>query len=317
MTDKQLSFKDDELIKTLNRVYGLFRKGEFAKAIAHLEEALKIDYDYPGITSALKCANFWLDKKAKGEKEEDLYQRGEYLTAQWAHFTSFVQRVKDVSEKCLYSLKQWVFGTALSCYKDLYDKSSVYDSRVLLKIGRCYKGVGNYASAIEFLEIANQQKGGSPVVLSELADCYAQINELRTSKVFFREAFFIDPQGIDLSRIESAMIHRLVDKLEEKGFSGSVLAEWIPVFGAIFGVFNVKRELRPIEFGRLKQNIFKLEIQLKEGKAQKELIVPRLIKHYFWLIDHYVTAGEEKSKIEEVLRKIQAIDPVIYKEYTK
>jgi tetratricopeptide (TPR) repeat protein len=124
MTDKQLSFKDDELIKTLNRVYALFKKGEFAKAIVRLEEALKIDYDYPGITAALKCANFWLERKAKLEKEQDRYQRGEYLTGQWTHFTSFAQRIKGVSEKCLYSVKQWVFGSALSCYKELYEQSS-------------------------------------------------------------------------------------------------------------------------------------------------------------------------------------------------
>ena len=42
----------------------------------------------------------------------------------------------------------------------------------------------------------------------------------------------------------------------------------------------------------------------------------RLINHYFWLIDHYLASGEERPKIEEVLERIKALDPVVFKEYT-
>ena len=317
MTDKQLSFKDNELIKIMNQVHGLFQEGRFIKATEELEKAHGIDFDYPGVTSSLKCANFWLDKKKRLLNITDNFERGEYLMSQWNHFTVFFKRLENVSEKCLYSLKQWVFGTALNSYKNLYEESGIYNSDVLLHIGRCYKGIGNYENAIEYLEIASQQKSGNPAILTELADCYALINELRVSKVFFREAFFIDPRSIELNRIESPMIQRLIDKLKEKGLSGQDLAEWIPVYGVIYGVFNVKRELRPIEFGKLKQSIFKYENDLRETNIPERYLIPRLIKHYFWLIDHYVSTGEAKSKIDEVLAKVKKLDPVIYKEYTK
>ena len=317
MTDKQLSFKDNELIKIMNQVHGFFQEGKFKKAAEELEKALGIDFDYPGVTSSLKCANFWLDKKKKLLNITDNFERGEYLMSQWKHFAVFFKRLENVSEKSLYSLKQWVFGTALISYKNLYEDSGIYNSDVLLHIGRCYKGIGNYENAIEYLEIASQQKSGNPAILTELADCYALINELRVSKVFFREAFFIDPQAVELNRIESPMIQRLIDKLKEKGLSGQDLAEWIPVYGAIYGVFNVKRELRPIEFGKLKQSIFKYENDLREADLPEGYLIPRLIKHYFWLIDHYVSTDEAKSKIDEVLAKVKKLDPVIYKEYTK
>ena len=317
MTDKQLAFKDDELIRILNRVYDLFRDGRIPEASASLEEALKIDFDYPGVTAAMKCANFWGEKQKKLAETEDGYEKGEYLLEQWGRFTAFTARMPDVSEKCIYSLKGWVFGAALQCYKRLYEQSSVCDAEVLLKIGRCFKGIGDYMSAIEYLEIANQQKSDMPAVLAELADCYAQINELRASKVFFREAFFIDPQQVDLNRIETAMIKRLAGKLKEKGLSGAELMEWLPVYGAVYGVFNVKRELRPIEFGKLKQSIFRLETALKKDKDAAGHLVPRLIKHYFWLIDHYVATGEEKAKIEDVLEKVKGLEPTIYREYAK
>jgi tetratricopeptide (TPR) repeat protein len=317
MSDNQLAFKEDEIIRILNHVYDLFREGHFTEAAQELEKALKIDYEYPGITSSLKCANFWIEKEEKLGSLEDRYERGEFLILQWRHFTSFVSRIGDVSEKCLYSIKQSVFKTALECYESLYGESGIYDSDLLLNIGRCYKGIGNYEKAVEYLEIAGQQRNGSPPILAELADCYSLINEVRASKAFFREAFFLNPQEIDLSNIESAAITRLVERLKKKGLTNPELAEWLPVYATIYGVFNVKRELRPIEFGKLKQRIFQYENDIRKNRDRSGTVTPRLLNHYFWLIDHYMSAGEERSRIEEVLGKIRSLDPVIYKEYTQ
>ena len=143
------------------------------------------------------------------------------------------------------------------------------------------------------------------------------VNEMRAGKAFFREAFFLGPQEIDLNNLESVVITRLIAKLNDKGYTGPELSEWIPVYGTIFGIFNIKRELRPIEFGKLKQNIFKYENELKCSHENCGFTLPRLANHYFWLIDHYISTNEEKSKIDEVLEKIKNLNPEIYKEYTK
>ena len=317
IADRQLAFKDDEVIKILNNVYSLFREGQFSESIGRLEEALKIDYEYPGVTSSLKCANFWKEKQEKLAQISDTYERGEFFMAQWRHFSSFAARVGDVSEKCLFSIKQYVFGKALVCYKKLNDASGIYDSDLLLHIGRCYKGIGDYEKAIEYLQIASNQKSESPAIIAELADCYSLVNETRASKAFFREAFFINPQEIEAANLESGYIHRLTEKLESKGLGESEIAEWIPVYGTIYGVFNIKRELRPIEFGKLKQTIFKYENDIRQRGDKPGSLLPRLINHYFWLIDHYISTGEEKEKIEEILAKLKNLDPVIYKEYTQ
>ena len=44
--------------------------------------------------------------------------------------------------------------------------------------------------------------------------------------------------------------------------------------------------------------------------------MPRLINRYFWLIDHYLAAGEQRERIEEVLEKIRDLDPQVHREYT-
>ena len=70
-----------------------------------------------------------------------------------------------------------------------------------------------------------------------------------------------------------------------------------------------------LEFGNLKQAIYQLETE-KVGRTGSELAVPRLINHYFWLIDHYLAVGEERERIDEVLEKIQRLDHRVHREYT-
>jgi hypothetical protein len=100
------------------------------------------------------------------------------------------------------------------------------------------------------------------------------------------------------------------------GYAGGELAEWIPVYGVLFGVLNVKRELRPLEYGKLKQSIYSLEKRIDEDdETESAYVVPRLLNRYFWLIDHFVISKENRERIEEITQKIKALDETIYDQY--
>jgi hypothetical protein len=88
------------------------------------------------------------------------------------------------------------------------------------------------------------------------------------------------------------------------------------VYGAVFGVFNVKRELKAVEAGKLRQSIYQLENESREGGEDRATLVPRLINRYFWIIDYYIAAKEDRARIDEVLLKIRLLDQSIYKQYT-
>ena len=81
------------------------------------------------------------------------------------------------------------------------------------------------------------------------------------------------------------------------------------------GVFNIKRPLRSQEIGRLKQDIYAKESEYKDPSNDSELIVPRLLNLYLWLLDYYLLSKESINKINELLLKIKLLDPAIYKEY--
>lgn len=301
----------------LSAAYKQITDHELDRAADTLGQALSIDFDATDVVTALKYVNFWSDRQATVETIEDVFGRGEYLVGQWETFQGFVSRIGEPVEAAVNALRRHVFRQALRYYREVYQERSNRDADLLIRIGRCYKGTGEFDKALRFYQAAGGQKPDSAEVLAELADLLALIQEPSKAKAFFREAFFLDPQRIEIGRLESQLIRRLVASVEEAGYHGRFLKEWIPVFGVLYGVFTVKRELRSIEFGRLKQSIYLLEQELRENRGEPEVIKPRLINRYFWLIDHYVATNETQDKIDEVKVRIRSVDEHVYRQYTK
>jgi tetratricopeptide (TPR) repeat protein len=299
-------------------ILDLMRDGFFSEAETALEACLEIDFEHADIISALKYSKFWKPRAQRLEILTDDMERGEYLLKEWVNFLAYLRGCKHLFEAGSYACRVWLFSHALSAYQKLLRSSAVPDPDLLFRMGRCLKALGDYERAAEFLESALQGKRENAEFLAELADCYAFLNETKAAKAFFREAFFISALLIDIDFIESELIVRLIERIRVIGYSGKELKVWLPVYAVLYGVFNVKRELRPLEYGRLKQAIYTLERELRDQRdeQQKNLLVPRLLYHYFWLIDHYIGSKDSRDNVEEVLRKIKLLDESVYEQFT-
>lgn len=317
MHDKQSS--DENLEGMLAEAYDAVRSHELDRALRVLEHALSIDFDSDDVVTSMKFVNFWQERDRVAADIGHAFEYGEYYLEQWPLFEAFVERIGCPCEPCLFAVRQHVFGLALDRFSDLLEDSeggAAEDPSLLLRIGRCKKGLGVYDEAVRFFEAAAAERSDDAEVIAELADSYALVNEVQASKAFFREAFFLEPQRVHLEMLESQMIRALVAKVREQGLEDAALREWIPVYGVLYGVFNVKREMRSIEYGKLKQSIYALEREMQEGRDKDGLVEPRLMNRYFWLIDHYVTSGEDTAKIDEVLLKLRSINERVYQQYT-
>ncbi len=304
--------------RLLSQVYDLLKAGELEQANKELAGILQQDLENSDVIYALTGVNFWTDKLKKASAASTAFERGEFLVSQWKPFIVYMEKQGKEQEPVLYALKQCVFTLALRCYQSLYrEDGTSQDPELYRKTGLCFKAQGDYERALHLLEQAKDGDKDSPAILAELADCYALCGEARLSKVLFREAFFQGAGRIDLHFLESEIVQRLVVQVQALGFTGSELVEWIPVYGVLYGVLNIKRELRALEFGKLKQAIYALENEIKDTTAEnRSILVPRLINHYFWLIDHYVNVNDEKTRINEVLLKIKLLDTDVYNRYT-
>ncbi|GHV79476.1 hypothetical protein AGMMS49944_12670 [Spirochaetia bacterium] len=321
----QAMSEEQSVQRLIQKAYEKLKTSDAAQAIGALEEALGIDFENPEVVYALNCIHWWLER-IRGDpsrnEQSDTYARGEFILSQWDAFYGFLDRIGgdaghvESYDPCLYAVKRFVYSTALQSFEDILgDGVNQHDPGSLLLVGRCYKGVGNYDEALKYLEQAVRFKREDGEALSQLADVNALMEETRSAKALFREAFYMDAQKVDIRSMESEMILRLRDRVEAEGHKEKELLEWIPIYGCLFGVFSVKRELKQIEVGRLKQSIFTLENAVRGKPEDLNLLTPRLINRYFWLIDHYENVQEDPALIEETLLKIKIVDPAVYERY--
>lgn len=324
----------EKISSLMHSVEECLKSGDLEKAKSLLGECLALDFNDKTVAKSLMNVDFWIERKARFQHENGYYDRGIYLLHHWKVFISFSKGEKDNSEsdELIYPLKYWVFNQALQNFKEasahasgLSDITSdsqtaattgLDDPDFLRKIGFCYKNLGDYSTALEYLETAMSYRSECASLMAEAADCYALVNELKISKLYFREAFFIDPQSVDILSLESILIKKLVERVQEMWSNEKQMKEWIPVYGALYGVFNMKRELKALEVVKLKQSITTLEHQIDDKEENRDIVIPRLINHYFWLIDYYMSVRDSKDRIEDILRKINKINPSIYELYS-
>ena len=300
----------------LEAAHAAVRDRDLEQASAHLERALTVDFDSDDVLAAMKYVKFWRERERQIAGISHAYERGQFFLDQWPVFDEFAARASHVCEPCMQSVRQYAFGSALAAFESMLTDNDTADAGLLMRIGRCHKGLGSYDRAVQYLEASAADQSEDAEIVAELADAYALVNEMQAAKVFFREAFFLDPQRVHLEELESQLIRALADRVAEQGFERAELLEWVPVYGVLLGVLNVKRELRSIEYGKLKQSIYALERELRDGRTPKSVVEPRLINRYFWLIDHYLATREDPAKVDEVLLKLRAVNERIYRQYT-
>lgn len=305
--------------KDFNQALKFVEECKIGDAEDLLKNTLPLDLDNKPIVQAIKLCEIW-SEIFKGLAGLSDFDKGELLVSKWKQFMSETGEVPEEYEKIVYSFRKGIFSLALEYYSRISEeKDDELKAEILRKIGLCYKKLGSYEVALKFLTDANnvstQQKSA---IMAEMADCYAFCGETKGAKMLFREAFYMDAEKIDFYFLDSPLIKVLIKKVEEKGYSGSALHEWVAVYGIILGVFNVKRLLQAQEVVRLKQEIFSKESELKCQNCSDETLKPRLLLLYLLLIDYYNTSDVPVgSNIREIMLKIKLLDPEFHEQMYK
>ncbi|MGP1594525.1 MAG: tetratricopeptide repeat protein [Treponema sp.] len=295
------------------------KRGELEQSYTLLRQILEQDLENKEVLYAIRGISFWRDRVRYAMMQPNDFLRGENVIAQWKDFLEYMYKNGEYYESILYVFKCGVFSIALQFYRDMIAVNpTVHTAELYRKTGLCYKALGDYETAINCLRYAADVNPDSSAIIAELADAYALSGEVRFSKVFFREAFFKNASEIEFCFLESDIMEALIKRVEAAGYKEKELSEWLPVFAVLDGVFSVKRELKALELGKLRQSIYTLENELRSKTAKNvNLLIPRLINHYFWLIDHYMNGNGEKTKIDEILLRIKLLDEEIYERYIR
>lgn len=308
----------------IKEVLKLLEEGNPFRAQEMVSSLYEQDLDSKELTFTNRCCTFWIDITKRLRTIQDPFERSQRILPEWKIFQSFLQRVKSpVYMPALTAMQIGFFSSALQLYTQLLDERDfVKKIEIYRGAGICYKEIGDYNNArvclVEANDICQRNKINAASIIAELADCYALCGEERKSKVLFREAFFIDPESIDITFLDSELIKNLIKKTREKGYSGHELLYWIPVFGSIYRVFNITRDIESNDLSKIKIDFYAMENEFKDPSCNKKILIPRLFNYALRLIDFYNLHQEENMKaINELKNKMCLWDQGIYEEYIK
>ncbi len=313
--DGQLTFDDDPLFVKQSKAHRLLEQGLFTEAIELFENIAKENPNYPGILDGIKASKFWVSRKNKLKKYNKSYDRGKLLLKEWKDFEKYMSKNSIKHGRATASIQKYIFNDIIESFSIAYNEGVIPDTDILIQIGDCFKKLGNYEKAIDIYEYARTFNPEDPSLLAKLADCYFSIDETSKAKVLFREAFFIDPGQIELSYIESPFIHMLYKKTLELISNSELAIFWLPIIAELKNAFNVKREPKKGELEKLRKEIAQLEEDFKTNKKRRKYIEPRLLNHYFWLIDTLKILGGSKKEIEKALQRINEINSEVFAKY--
>ncbi len=311
----------DTLTDSKTQLAGSFealRVGDFETAQSIFGAILKSDYSNSVAESGMRFCKHWSGRFVKIVQVNNDLDKAKKLIDEWMEYLKFTEKHKGIHSRVKSCGLYLVFNTALKCLLRYQKDNRTNDNHLVFLTAVCYKMIGDYEKAINGFEQCLEHSKNDANSMAQLADCYASVDEEKKSKLLFREAFFIDPQTINLDIIESAIVSATIEKTKEHNEPLAALRYMIPVYGRIYNILNVCRDMLSIEIGRLEKEIFAAEkIVLAQSVNKNPQLTARLLNCYFWMYDYLMIRNNDKYKILEIESSIKSVNEKIFDLFIK
>lgn len=317
--NEQLTFTDDPVLSAAGQAYLLIEAGDFDNAVAVFDQLIEKSPDYPGLQAGYRTARFWQNRTDTISSLRDGKEKADFLMNQWNDFHNYATD-KNFSDSSAYKAAQKnIYFNASEHYMTAFknQESPTNNFDLLMNMGLCFITLGEYRRTIESLEYARSTHKSNPKLLSLLAEAYYHTGEIPKSLAMFREAFFINPADIDLTRLTSEPILKISELIRELHLDGDI-REWIPIIGHIQDFFYVKGQISRQTVDLIRKDIMMLESNysmMTTDRIKGTNVIPRLINKYLWLFDYYQYQQYNPENLSEIRARLIQIDKDLFQVY--
>lgn len=297
-----------EVVEIKHQLYTLLSKGQLEEVD---QEALKLMSTYPqdkDLEEILATVRFW-----KHRQEYLLFQDeitgSEELLQEWGKYEKFRQENNYTNLKIYQSIKYFVFSRLMEILIELYQISPVPRRDILITLGEVFLTLNMIDRAIETLEYAlslGRSEEDVPVYIL-LGNAYVEAGEEELASIMYNDAFYLNPPLVEVEKIAYAPLQKLMNLIASHGVPKELIGEWLPVYAFLHGTLKHKRELSSRMHYELKQRISILEQTIKYDKKSIEVLIPRLINSYIWLLDYYLYQAKVKNNANALTNKIMQV----------
>jgi len=299
-----------ELVEAKHRLYQLLSEGKLDEV---QQEALELMSTYPqdrDLEELLVTVRFWQHRQEYFILQDDA-TGGEELFHEWEKYESFRREKGYHNLKIYQAIKYFVFSRLMDMLIELYQLSPVPRRDILTMLGEVFVTLGMVDRAIETLEYALSLGSGEDDVplYVLLGNAYAEAGQEDMASVMYNDALYLNPPMVEIDKITYAPLQKLADLIHSHGVKKELVGEWLPVYAFVHGTLKHKRELSTRAHQELRQRVSMLEQTIKYDKRALEVLVPRLINSYLWMLDYYLYQAKVKQNALALSNKIiQVVD---------
>jgi len=305
---------NSEINQSADNALRLLKEGQLSDAQSEFSFILRTRYNSTIAEFGLKVTRYWLQRLKDAQSTPEGCDRGVYLFDQWTKFEDFCRMQHRVDDNVVTAIRYYVFNFALEQFNKDASSSKRIGPKLLYMAALAYKKIADYRNSMTAFERLLSFDIDNADVLAQLADVYVLTGRIPAGKVLFREAFKDNPAEIKLENIESDLFRQLIDAVRkaEPTVDDRTLLYWIPVYGRIYGILNISREMTPGDFMKLKKQITIMEREIGQSSVYDSALTARLLNKYLLLYDIYGTKSGGKEKREEIENNIKKIAYNIY-----
>jgi tetratricopeptide (TPR) repeat protein len=292
-----------ENIELKKNIYRNLRNGDLGNAEDLTLKGMEEDIHNQDYEKILKIIKFWQNRQELFRYEAG---GGEALIREWDKFIDFCNEQRIDNKKAVISIKNYVYGRSVEFLIESYRLSPVPERDTLILLGETFYEIGILDKAIETLEYALSLAAGDAdtQVYTLLGDIYYEIGENDSAMVMFNEAFLKFPQLVNIDRIEYPPMKKIRSAVMEDGFRDNEVPEWIPIYGYLYEGLTARKKMEYNDYMEMKEKVLDYEKSLKLDKKVRNIIVPRLINFYLWLLDYFIFQLGAFESAEKVSKRI-------------
>jgi tetratricopeptide (TPR) repeat protein len=240
-----------------------------------------------------------------------LQDQEEHITALW---NEFEREFKKSSLRCAFfnKLKENYFSAL--CHKIEKNQYITHYINPHAPTGLLYILAGKFDKAIQELGRAIEHHKKDSQLFGYLADTYYLKGYSERARICYREAFEIDPQGIDINFLKDPAVADLIDFVKSERNEDNEYLTWIVSYGCVERVFPFKYYSESASLQPYVREFFSLNDKYNKNITRD--IMGKLFYYSLLLSENQnILSSFEEIDLSRIRSLMRELNPLLFSSY--
>lgn len=213
------------------------KEGDLSEAKSLYATLLEKFPDDPEIICGFYTSSYWSNRQDILDEAANSRASAAKIMDAWDRFETIGIEKKFNECRTFSTAMKRILGLASEVFREEFQgqaSTSSVDTKLLMDLSRCLIRIEDYKNASDILQYASRLNKNNPEILFLLGEAYLSPEDpdfLAKGISCYRDAFFLDPEALDVAIIASLPVGEVLKELYEAFEENLELTlQWIPAY---------------------------------------------------------------------------------------